>query len=336
MRKLTLAIATLIIYLSTGCSSSSDSTQDTGDDGSTEGQTTSEMDTSGDTENTDGDTPVNPGDGDTTPINPLDGIGEVQSIGSDFGFLEGPEYRQDQSALYFSDIAANTIFRLNEDGSIAPFRENQPTNGLKFDSQNRLLIATQSGRTLSRLDEAGNVSVLADRFEGALLNSPNDIALHSNGDVYFTDPPFGIDPSTSEVGCAGVYRLTANGDLSRFWCNGIDSRPNGIAFSPNQDTLYVAFTLTGQILSWSVEADGSVGEMAPFATTEGSADGMVIDAAGNLFATSSAGVEVFAPDGTRWGVIEVPEQAANCTLGGPDNKTLFITARTGLYSVVLE
>ena len=191
-------------------------------------------------------------------------------------------------------------------------------------------------QTTIRSSSLNPLRVLAERFEGALLNSPNDIALHSNGDVFFTDPPYGIDPAATEAGCSGVYRLTAAGALSRFWCNGIDTRPNGIALSPNQDQLYVAFTLGGEILSWSIAADGSVGEMSTFAQTEGGADGMVVDAEGNIFVTSVAGVEVFAPDGTRWGVIEVPEQPANCTLGGPDGKTLFITARTGLYSVQLQ
>lgn len=336
MRKLTLAVATLIIYLSAGCSSNSSSTPDAGPEGLPEEQTPAEMETSGGTETMEGETTIDPGEVTVTPANPLEGIGEVQRIGSEFGFLEGPVYRADESALFFSDIAANTIFRLNADGSIEPFLENQPTNGLLFDSQNRLLIATQSGRTLSRLEESGAVTVLVDRFEGALLNSPNDIALHTNGDVYFTDPPFGIDPNTSEVGCAGVYRLMADGSLSRFWCNGIDTRPNGIAFSPNQDTLYVTFSFSGEILSWPVEPDGSVGEVETFATTAGSADGMAVDPAGNLFIASRAGVEVFAPDGTRWGTIEIPEQATNCALGGPDGKTLFVTARTGLYSVELQ
>jgi len=152
--------------------------------------------------------------------------------------------------------------------------------------------------------------VLADRFNGSLFNSPNDLALHDNGDVYFTDPPFGINPETSEIGCSGVYRLTADGSLSQFWCNGIETLPNGIALSPDQDRLYVAFSSGG--------------------------DGMAVDAEGNVFVTSVAGVEVFAPDGALLGVIEVPEQPANCTFGGPSGTTLFITARSGLYSVELQ
>jgi len=270
------------------------------------------------------------------PVNPLDGIGSVQTLGSGFGFLEGPVYRSSDSSLYFSDVRENTIFRLLADGSIETFRENQPTNGLVFDQQNRLLTATQSGRTLSRLEESGDVTVLVDRFDGALLNSPNDVALQSNGDVYFTDPPYGINPDITEVGCSGVYRLTVDGSLSRFWCNGIETRPNGVVLSPNEDRLYVAFTLSGQILSWPIAADGSFGEVDTFATTAGSPDGMTVDADGNVFVASVAGVEVFAPDGTLWGVIEVPRQASNCALGGPNGNTLFITARSGLYSVELQ
>ena len=319
-----IAIVTLLICFSAGCSSSGSSSSP--EEGVNESPA----------EQNPGESQDNSDDIDTTPVNPLDGIGAVQLISPGFGFLEGPAYNQDDGSLLFSDIPANTIFRLNTDGSIEPFRENQPTNGLVFDSQNRLVIATHGGRTLSRVDGSGDITVLADRFEGALFNSPNDIALHSNGDVYFTDPPYGIDPAISETGCAGVYRLRPDGSLSRFWCNGIETRPNGIALSPSQDRLYVSFTLSGELFSWSIASDGSVGEMAFFASTAGSADGMAIDAKGNLFVTTVAGVEVFAPDGTRWGDINIPEQATNCTFGGPDAKTLFVTARTGLYSVELQ
>ncbi len=336
MRKLLLSTAAIIVCFTIGCSSSSTPTTTADSAGSGDEQTFSEAETSGDNQTIEGETQTDPDVIDVAQTNPLENIGELELIASDFGFLEGPVYRSDEDALYFSDIAANTIFRRGADGIIAPFRENQPTNGLVFDSQNRLLIATQSGRTLSRLDESGSIMVLADRFNEALLNSPNDIALHTNGDVYFTDPPYGIDPELSDVGCAGVYRLQADGNLSRFWCNGIDTRPNGIAFSPDQETLYVAFTRSGQILRWSVAQDGSTGEMDTFVTTAGGADGMVIDGNGNLFITSRAGIEVFAADGTRWGEISVPEQTTNCTLGGAEGKTLFITGRTSLYSVQLQ
>ena len=343
MRKIILAIATLIVYFSAGCGggSSGTSTPDAGLDETPTEQTISEMEVSEietpeDTETTEAEFQEVPDNIDLTPANPLEGIGAVQTIGSGFSFLEGPAYRADDNSLFFSDIPADTILRLDADGSIAPFLENQPTNGLLFDSQNRLVIATQSGRTLSRQEESGSVTVLIERFEGALLNAPNDVALHTNGDLYFTDPPFGLAPEASEVGCAGVYRFANDGSLSQFWCNGIDTRPNGIALSPNQDLLYVSFFLTGEIFTWAIAPDGSVGEMAQFATTAGSADGMVVDADGNLFVTSSAGVEVFAPDGTLWGIIDVPEQPTNCTLGGPEGNTLFITGRTELYSVELQ
>jgi len=310
MRNISLAFALFIAFILAGCSSSSSSTvtsDETIDEPSVD-QTDVVSETPDDNDAPDS----NPVEIDTPISNPLDGIGAVQRIGSDFGFLEGPVYSPSDNSLLFSDIPEDTIFQLQADGSIEAFRENQPTNGLLFDAQNRLLIATHSGRTLSRLEESGDVTVLADNFEGALLNSPNDIALHSNGDMYFTDPPFGIDPAISEVGCAGVYRLTADGNLSRFWCNGIDTRPNGIALSPNQDRVYVSFSFSGEILSWPLMPDGSVGEVEMFATTAGSADG-----------------------GTLWGEIGVPEQVTNCTFGGPGGNTLFITGRTALYTVEL-
>jgi len=329
MRKIILVIATLIVYFSTGCGgggSTGTPIPDAGLDETPAEQTISEMEVSDietpeDTQTTEAETQESPDNIDPTPTNPLEGIGAVQTLGSGFGFLEGPVYRSDDGSLYFSDIPADTIFQLSADGSTTPFLENQPTNGLLFDSQNRLVIATQNGRTLSRLEESGNVEVLVERFEGALLNSPNDVALHSNGDLYFTDPPFGIAPEASEVGCAGVYRFANDGSLSQFWCNGIDTRPNGIALSPNQDLLYVSFFSSGEIFTWSIAPDGSVGEMAAFATTAGSADGIVIDADGNLFVASSAGIEVFAPDGTLWGVIEVPERVSIAVLSALDDSS---------------
>jgi len=351
VHKINLAFATLVVCITTGCGSSSSSTPDAGLDETPDTQEMSEIDVSdGETpedsqtteaETTDAETQdnadtVDPNPIDPSPINPLEGVGPLQILGSGFGFLEGPVYSSDDDSLLFSDIPANTILRLDSDGSIAPFLENQPTNGLVFDTQNRLVIATQSGRSLSRLEESGTVTVLAERFEGALFNAPNDVASHTNGDLYFTDPPFGIAPEASEVGCAGVYRLANDGSLSQFWCNTIDTRPNGINLSPNQDLLYVSFFSSGEIFTWSVAPDGSVGEMAPFATTAGNADGMVVDDDGNLFVTSAAGVEVFAPDGTRWGTIDIPEQATNCTLGGPEGNTLFITGQSTLYSVELQ
>ena len=130
--------------------------------------------------------------------------------------------------------------------------------------------------------------------------------------------------------------MTVDGSLFQFDCNTIETRPNGIALSPNQDLLYVSFFISGEILTWEIAADGSVGEMGTFATTAGTTDGMAVDADGNVFVTSAAGVEVFAPDGTLWGVIDIPEQATNCTFGGPDNNTLFVTGATGLYSVELQ
>ena len=248
MRIRIIVIATVIAYFSIGCSSSSDST------------------TTSDVELDESPTEQPAGDIDSIPTNPLEGIGSVQLIASGFSFLEGPVYSSSDNTLLFSDIPADTILQLLADGSIEPFLENQPTNGLAFDPQNRLLIATQSGRSLSRLEESGTVTVLTDNFEGALFNAPNDLAVHTNGDVYFTDPPFGLDPALSEVGCSGIYHLTVDGSLSQFNCNTIETRPNGIALSPDQDLLYVSFFLTGEILTWDIAADGSVGEMGTFAT----------------------------------------------------------------------
>ena len=270
------------------------------------------------------------------PRNPIESLDEVMLIEGEFAFLEGPQYRTSDGALYFSDIPADTIHRLLPNGEIEAFRMNQPTNGLLFDSMDRLHVATQTGRTLVRFEGDGTETVIASEFNGEKLNSPNDLVLRADGNLYFTDPPYGINVADSERDCSGIYRVDPAGNLTELWCENLDTRPNGIGLSPDGSTLYVAFTHNGEILSWDVAADGSVSNQQDFASTTGGADGLAIDVAGNLFVTSNSGVEVFAPTGTKWGTIPVAEQPANCAFGGTDNRTLYITARRGLYSVIVH
>ncbi len=264
---------------------------------------------------------------------PLMGIGAVETIQTGFLFLEGPHWRAEDGVLLFTDIPANIIYRLTGD-TVDTFRTmSQGANGLGTDISGELLACEHGGRRVSR-SESGTFTTVVDRFEGQRLNSPNDIAVRDDGTIYFTDPPYGISEGMREVPFNGVYRVPPDdGALSAEWRGGVATRPNGVILSPSEDTLYVAFTVTGEIKAWDVDASGALSGERTFAMAASGADGMAMDLRGNLYVTSSAGVEVFAPDGTRWGAISFPMQPANCAFGDDDALTLYVTARSGLYKV---
>ena len=267
------------------------------------------------------------------PADPLMGVGAVTAIDTRFDFTEGPVWRPAEGDLLFSDIPANTIYRRTE-ARIVSFRmPSQNSNGLALDTQGRLLAAEHGARRVSRTLADGTVETVVDRFEGLRLNSPNDLAVRQDGTIYFTDPPYGINDSQRELDFMGVFRVAPDGALSAEWRGPLSARPNGIALSPDQTVLYVAYTTEQLVRRFEVAADGSLGTPTTFANTDENADGMAVDLAGNLYVTVAPGVEVFAPDGTRRGLIATPQAAANCAFGGADRRTLFITARSGLYQV---
>ena len=171
---------------------------------------------------------------------------------------------------------------------------------------------------------------------GRAFNSPNDIAVRSDGTVYFTDPPYGLAGRPQEIPFLGVYRVSPTGDVSVEWMSSSNSqRPNGIVLSPDESVLYLADTDDGVVRRFDVASDGSLSGEDTFVASARGADGMAVDTAGNLFVAAGPGVLVFAPDGTMWGVINVPEQPANVGFGDADLRTLYITARTTLYRVQL-
>ena len=273
--------------------------------------------------------------GQLVAINPLDGAGEVESVQSGFMFTEGPVWRASEGVLLFSDIPAAKIYRLQANGSIDTFRDDSgKSNGLIYDENALLLAAEHQNRRVSRTLANGNIVEVVSEFEGNKLNSPNDLAVRDDGTIYFTDPPYGLDGRPREVNFNGVFRLDTSGGLTAEWQGDLDSRPNGLVLSPDQSRLYVADTVAN-VMVFEVSQDGSLSEPADFATDVQNGDGMAIDGAGNLYVTAADGVRVYSPQGSLWGVIEVPEQPANCTFGGSNGKTLFVTARTSLYRVEL-
>lgn len=262
---------------------------------------------------------------------PLAGIGTVDMIQGGFQFTEGPQWREAEQDLVFTDIPANTIFRYPPGGApVALVNPSNNANGLAVDGNGVLLAAEHGMRRVSR---AG--TTVAATFEGNRLNSPNDLIVAGDGTIYFTDPPYGIQPQQRELDFIGVFRVAPDGTLTAEHRGPLAARPNGIGLSPDGSTLYVADTADGNVYRFPIQADGALGAREVLAQTAGNPDGLAIDTGGNVFVTTSAGVEAFAPSGARWGAIAVPMQPANCGFGDADHRTLYITARTTLYRVRL-
>lgn len=261
---------------------------------------------------------------------------------------EGPVWWDDGSVTW-SDIPNNRMLKWCSGEGMTVFRSpSSHTNGHTRDREGRLVSCEHSGRRISRTEADGTVVTLVDRFEGKRLNSPNDVVVKSDGTIWFTDPPYGIISdyegvkAESEIGANHVYRFDPTSNSLEIACNDFQ-RPNGLAFSPDEKLLYVSDT------SRSHDPDGNhhirVFDVADgryprngrvFAVIEpGLSDGFRLDVNGNIFTSSADSIQVYAPDGTRLGKIFVPEVISNCTFGGADRSTLFITASTSLYSIEL-
>jgi gluconolactonase len=265
---------------------------------------------------------------------PLVGIGEVELVAEGYQFTEGPQWMADDGVLLFTDFAG-PIYQLGPDDDITEFRFfSDGANGLAVDTEGRLLAAERDTRRVTRTESDGTVTPIAEQFEGVPLNQPNDIAVRSDGTIYFTDPYYG--DRTTDLDFHGVFRIAADGSLSAERRGAMSEQPNGIALSPDEGRLYVSNEAANVVWVFDVADDGSLSEARTFVTTSDGPDGMTVDAAGNLFVTTGSGIEVFAPDGTLWGKIPVPPGwAANCAFGGADGRTLYITAGEGLYRVTL-
>lgn len=251
-------------------------------------------------------------------------------------FTEGPVWRP-EGYLLFSDIPANRIVKYSPDSGAAEtfLSPSGNSNGLTLDRDGRLMACEHTGRRVSRQGADGGMETVASHWNGKRLNSPNDLVVHSSGAVFFTDPPYGISPEDAEIGFNGVYRIDADGSVSLL-ANEF-GRPNGIAFSPDESTLYVDDTERRNVRAFEVGDDLYIFNDRVLidmdADEAGSPDGMKVDTLGNLYVTGAGGVWVVSAAGERLGVIAFPELPANVGFGGADGKTLFVTARTGLYSV---
>jgi sugar lactone lactonase YvrE len=272
----------------------------------------------------------------------------IERIAGGLGFTEGPVWRS--TYLLFSDIPNKRIVRwrrLPEGPELTTYATGM-SNGLTLDRQGRVLAAGHDGRCVTRVADDGTRTVLAERFEGKRLNSPNDIVVKSDGSIYFTDPPYAIQPSTpgmprppawwtapipgKELPYNGVYRLNPDGTLRLL----VDdfALPNGLAFSPDESALYVADSAHGHIRAFDVPPDGTLTNgRIPFempSNDPGVADGFKVDLQGNVFSTGPGGVWVYRPNGERLGRIVLPELPANLSWG-EDGSVLLLTARTSVY-----
>ncbi|MDD4876668.1 MAG: SMP-30/gluconolactonase/LRE family protein [Dehalococcoidales bacterium] len=265
----------------------------------------------------------------------------AEQVATGFGFTEGPVWCRDH--LLFSDIPQNRIVRWQMRGAgpeVVTFRNpSGNSNGLTLDKSGRLIACEHSTRRITRTELDGSISVLAERYKGHRLNSPNDVVARSDGSIYFTDPPYGLQNFDvgKELSFNGVYRIDPDGKLVLL-ADDFD-RPNGLAFSPDENILYINDTSRGHIRAFDVSKDGSLNNGRIFIemqlTEPGAPDGMKVDQQGNIYCTGPGGFWIINSSGQSLGRIIFPELPANFAWGDMDCKTLYITARTSIYRLRL-
>jgi len=266
---------------------------------------------------------------------------KVKKLAGDMKFTEGPVWVAADKKLIFSDIPNSKLMQWKEGDGLSVYRASEQANGNILDLEGRLVSCQHKARNLVRTEKDGKITVLADRFDGKRFNSPNDVAVRSDGTLWFTDPPWGLTEK-GELPGHFVFKLDPKTGKVEAVIKDL-AMPNGIVFSPDESRLYVADTggnarhpdpafhkLPAGVHCYEVSKDGVLGKKL-FTIPEGS-DGMKVDAKGNLFTTHGK-VKVYDPAGKLLEAIEVPEGPANLCFGGDDYRTLFITARTSLYSV---
>lgn len=266
--------------------------------------------------------------------------GPIEKVQGGFKFTEGPAW-DGRDTLYFSDIPANRIYQLR-DGKVSVFLEpSGHVNGIMVAPATGTLYACRMDGEIIAIDpKTKQVKTVTAKYQGKRYNAPNDVVLDSHGGVYFTDPHFSAPPTLPQ-GVTAVYYVDAQGKVTRLIDDLKD--PNGVILSPDEKTLYVIPSGQKEMMAYPVQAPGKLGKGRVFCVLKqkqaggnSGGDGLTIDSRGNLYITSALGLQVFNPQGDLLGIIKLPEQPANAAFGGPDLKTIYATARTGLYAVPMK
>lgn len=263
--------------------------------------------------------------------------GEVSKIQGEFAFTEGPAAAED-GTLYFTDIPNNTIHVLAVGGQVEVFvKPSGHANGLLIAPDGRLLACQMDGQVVAYDRKSKQLTVLAKQYDGERFNAPNDLVLDADGGLYFTDPLFRA-PQPLPQGQQSVYYVAPDGQVTRV--SGDLPAPNGIGMSLDGKRLYVIPSQSAKMLVFDVESPGKLSDPQVFChlrqpadQTNSGGDGMAMDVQGNLYITTNLGIQIFSPAGKPIGLIEIPEHPANVTFGGPQRKTMYVTARHGLYAV---
>jgi len=265
---------------------------------------------------------------------PFTGAVTVEKVATGFEFTEGPQWLFD-GYLVFSDISGNTVYKWTVKAGAQPYyRPSGNSNGLAEDLRGRLLLAQHGKRQVARRQADGAETPLATQYQGKRLNSPNDLAVKSDGAIYFTDPAYGISSSQEELGFYGVYRVTTNPQAPELLVKGL-KRPNGIAFSPDESRLYVADTDDRRVMLFDVQPDGTLSNQRVFVEASDLApDGIKVDLAGNLYIAGTEGrIWIYSPAAKLLGTIAVPEKTRNLAWGDADKKSLYVTSGNSVYRV---
>jgi gluconolactonase len=276
-------------------------------------------------------------------------IASIEKLAEGFDWSEGPVWLTRRGRVVFSDVPSNTVYQWQDGRGASVFLRpsgytgdsqrggESGSNGLTVDSKGRLVLCQHGDRRVARLEKNGTFTTLADRYQGKRFNSPNDLVFKSNGDLYFTDPPYGLEGNLKdprkELPFQGVYRVTPEGEVTLLTDE--LTFPNGIAFSPDERTLYIAVSDPSRpvVRAYDVRPDGTIAngrvffDAAPLRAPDrrGLPDGLKVDLRGNLFTTGPGGVLVISPEGKHLGTILTGQATANCAWGD-DGTTLYVTA----------
>ena len=269
----------------------------------------------------------------------LDSNQDVEELSSGYQLAEGPIWIQEEGHLLFSEVRSDRRLKWTPGEGVSEFsKPTNEANGLTRDLHGRLIACEHASRRVTRLEPAGDITVVANRYRGARLNRPNDVVVKSDGSIYFTDPNRGVPPEDLEMDCSGVYRVSADlGTMTLLVGDFI--YPNGLAFSPDESVLYVVETWGRRLRAFNVNSLGllDLETERVLQTFEsdlpGVPDGIKVDVEGNLYCVGPGGVWVLDPSGNHLGTVVTGGQTTNCGWGGEHRMTLFITTPRSLFRV---